>query len=99
MLEAKPPEMRDDAHTRRILAALADELLLAREQLEGLAEDLCSDSVVVENHIRALQTLDSVGQRQAAIAEIIRADDICETAAANPLEAIMRRIDQARDAA
>lgn len=88
-----------DADTRRILAALAEELMLARAQLEDLADDLCGDAVVVANHIRALQTLDSVGQRQAAIAEIISARDIAGTARANPLEAIMRRIAQARDAA
>lgn len=91
--------MVGDLETHRLLSALADELLFAREQLEGLAEDLCSDSAVVANHIRALQTLDSVGQRQAAIAEIIRAKDICGTASANPLEAIMRRLEQARNAA
>jgi hypothetical protein len=83
-----------DATTRVILAQLADELELARLQLESLADTLCTDADVVMKHIAALQTLDSVGQRQAAIAEIIRAGDIVATAQANPLEAIMRRLVQ-----
>lgn len=84
--------MSHGVDSRRILAALAEELLHARDQLESLAEDLCADEEVVQRHMRALQLLDSVGQRQAAIAEIISSHDIPTTARANSLEAIMRRL-------
>lgn len=92
MASALPQNPVKDADTRRILGLLADELVLAREQLEALADTLCCDTHVVNKFIAALQMLDSVGQRQAAIAEIIRADDIAASAFANPLEAIARRI-------
>ncbi len=92
MVSATPAEPAQNADTRAILNLLADELVLAREQLESLADTLCCDAHVVNKFVIALQTLDSVGQRQAAIAEIIRADDIPATAHANPLEAIHRRL-------
>jgi hypothetical protein len=86
------PHRPIDGDAREILAHLADELEFAREQLETLADTLCVDQHVVERHMAALQTLDSVGQRQAAVADIMRARDIVATAYANPLEAIMRRL-------
>jgi len=85
-----PPAREADTH--RILGLLADELVLAREQLESLADTLCGDAHVVNHFISALQLLDSVGQRQAAIADIIRADDIAASARSTPLEAIARRL-------
>jgi|KBSSwiStaDraftv2_1062776.scaffolds.fasta_scaffold11586_8 hypothetical protein len=77
---------------RAILALLAEELLSARVQLENLADTLCADQAVVTRHMSALQTLDSVGQRQAVIAQIISANDITSTARAVSLEAIARRL-------
>lgn len=83
----------DPSHEdRAILALLAEELLSARAQLENLADTLCADETVVTRHMSALQTLDSVSQRQAAIAQIISANDITATARAVSLEAIARRL-------
>ena len=86
------PQPATDADTRRILCLLADELVHARAQLESLADTLCGDAHVVNHYIAALQLLDSVGQRQAAIADIIRAEDIPASARSNPLEAIAKRL-------
>lgn len=81
-----------DIETREILGRLADELITASNQLEDLSETLCSDEHVVKNHIMALQLLDSVAQRQTAIAEIIKSAEIVTAARANTLEAIMKRL-------
>lgn len=81
-----------DNETREILGRLADELIVASNQLEDLSETLCSDVHVVRNHIAALQLLDSVAQRQTAIAEIIKSAEIVAAARANTLEAIVTRL-------
>ena len=83
-------DVEDD--TRLILALLAQELLLGREQLDSLAETLCADPDIVHRHVAALQTLDSVGQSQAAIAQIIQAEDMSTAARTHSLEAIIRRL-------
>lgn len=81
-----------DIEMRKILGRLADELITASNQLEDLSDTLCSDINVVKNHITALQLLDSVAQRQTAIAEIIKSADVVTAARSNTLEAIVRRL-------
>lgn len=80
---------RDDA---RLLALLADELDALRSELEGLGVSLCADPVVARGHMAALQSLDQIGQRQAAVADILRAPDRVEAARDVRLEAMARRL-------
>jgi len=81
-----------DSDEARILAALADELDVARGELERLGVALCGDPLVAGRYMAALQSLDHVGQRQAAIAAILRAPDIAAAADGTGLEAIRRRL-------
>ncbi|WP_380877752.1 hypothetical protein ACFB49_14110 [Sphingomonas sp. DBB INV C78] len=76
----------------RILGLLADELDAARATLERLGMALCSNPAVAAQHMAELQSLDDIGQRQAAIATILRAQDISEAAGKITLESICRRL-------
>jgi len=78
---------------RRLFAALAQELRGARADLEGLADGLCADEAVVMRHVAALQTLDEVGQRLAAIAQCLDAADPVASARAITLEKLRNRLD------
>lgn len=76
----------------RILGLLADELDAARATLERLGIALCGNPAVAGQHIHELQALDDIGQRQAAIAAILRAPDIGAAATGATLESICRRL-------
>lgn len=75
-----------------LLALLADELDLARDQLEALGLDLIADLETAARHVTALQAIDHIGQRCASIATILRADDAQAATRAAPLEVISTRI-------
>lgn len=76
----------------RLLDLLADELDALRGELERLGVALCADPAVARGHMAALQSLDQIGQRQAAIAEILRAPDRAKAARDVRLEAMARRL-------
>lgn len=76
----------------RILGLLADELDASRAALEQLGMALCGNPAVAAGHIAELQSLDDIGQRQAAIAAILRAPDIRAAANNVTLESICRRL-------
>ena len=80
-----------------LLLALADELDAARHDLEALAATLCADPAIALHHLGALQTIDEVGQRQAATAAILRAPDPLAAAAIVPLEAVRCRLSSVLD--
>lgn len=80
---------RDDA---RLLGLLADELDALRGELERLGVTLCADPAVAREHMAALQSLDQIGQRQAAVAAILRAPDRAEAARNVRLEALAGRL-------
>jgi len=75
-----------------LLAILADELDVARSQLEALGTALISDPVVVKGHITQLQALDHVGQRCASVAAILRSDDLHAASHSATLESIPARL-------
>ncbi len=75
-----------------ILALLADELDAARAQLEALGVLLIGDPAVAARHIIHLQALDHVGQRCAAVADILRAADRQAASEAAPLDSIPARL-------
>lgn len=77
---------------RAILALLAAELDDALGQLETLGASLCADIAVVQKHLGELQALDHASQRCAAVAAILRADDILAAVQAAPLETVHDRI-------
>jgi len=74
-----------------LLALLADELDLARGQLEALGLDLIADLETAARHVTALQAIDHVGQRCASVATILRGEGVTADRAA-PLETIVQRI-------
>ena len=75
-----------------LFRSLADELDAARTDLEALSGSLCADPDIVTRHVAALQTLDDVGQRQAAAASVLRAGDPLAAVAAIPLDAMRARL-------
>lgn len=75
-----------------ILALLADELDAARGELEQLGLALCGDPDLARRHMGELQSLDHIGQRQMAIAAILRSPDRTVAARDVALEAIRRRL-------
>lgn len=79
----------------RILALLADELDASRLALEQLGITLCGNPIIAAEHMSELQSLDDIGQRQAAIATILRAPDIQAAANRATLESICRRLGMA----
>jgi hypothetical protein len=74
--------------------SLAAELHGARAELESLSETLCADPYVVLEHAAALQTLDRVGQLQAAIASLLVAADRPAAVAALGLDRLRERLMQ-----
>lgn len=76
-----------------LLALLADELDAVRGELERLGVALCENPDVARRHVGDLQSLDHIGQRQAAIASILRAPDRMAASRAAGLESIRRRLD------
>jgi hypothetical protein len=74
-----------------LLALLADELDAARAQLDALGLALADDAELARRHLIELQALDHAGQRCAAIAVILRADDPHAATLGAPLESIAGR--------
>ena len=81
-----------EAEDARLLTLLADELDALRAELEGLGVALCADPAVARGHMAALQSLDQIGQRQAAIADVLRASDRVEAVRGVRLEALAQRL-------
>lgn len=79
----------------RILALLAEEFDAVRAELERLGMALCVDPETARRHIHDLQALDHIGQRQAAIAAILRSPDRVAAAGDARLEAVRQRLDAA----
>ncbi|AGH48292.1 MULTISPECIES: hypothetical protein [Sphingomonadales] len=77
---------------RRILRLLADELDAVCGRLERLGGVLCDNITLNAELIVELQALDDIGQRQAAIARILRAADLPQAAQGITLESIRRRL-------
>ncbi|QTH19975.1 hypothetical protein HRJ34_16585 [Rhizorhabdus wittichii] len=75
-----------------LLALLADELDAARAQLDALGLALADDAELARRHLIELQALDHAGQRCAAIAVILRADDSHAATLDAPLESIAARL-------
>jgi len=82
-----------DIDQRQLLAALAEELDIARAQIEALAAELCADIDVLGRHIDGLQLLDHAGQRCATIADILRSADVRASGRRAPLESIAQRFE------
>ncbi len=80
--------MADD----RLIASLAAELEAMRAELEELGAVLCGDVDVVRRHMVALQALDELGQRAAAIADVLRADDRVNAVRLVPLAGLAARL-------
>lgn len=76
----------------RLLHLLADELDALRAELERLGVVLCADPAVARGHMAALQSLDRIGQRQAAVAEILRAPDRAAAVRNVRLESMAQRL-------
>ncbi|MFS0737421.1 hypothetical protein ABC347_10255 [Sphingomonas sp. 1P06PA] len=76
---------------------IADELELAREEIERLGAILCSDARLVTAHMVALQALDMLGQQQLALAKILRSDDPRAAIANTPLETLRSRLERSLD--
>lgn len=72
---------------------LADELENARADLERLGAVLCEDAALTVRHMTALQSLDMIGQKQMAIAAILRATDPESAVASSPLESLRLRLE------
>jgi len=75
-----------------LLALLADELDIARAQLEALGVALIGDPLVAARYMAELQALDHAGQRCTSIAAILRAEDRIAAVHAAPLESIPARL-------
>lgn len=75
-----------------VLQAIADELEASRLCLEQLGLVLCGDPHLVQAHLPALQGLDELGQRQACLAQLLRASDMRAAIAGIPLDALRDRM-------
>lgn len=84
--------MASDPDQQALLALLAAELELARDQIEALGSTLCADLDLMARHIDGLQSLDHAGQRCATIAAILRSDDLAGAIRQAPLESIASRL-------
>lgn len=82
-----------------VLAAVAAELDASRQCLEQLGLRLCTDPDLAQAHLPALQGLDELGQRQACLAQLLRAADMRAAIAAIPLDSLRARLTDRLDAA
>ncbi|GGB40505.1 hypothetical protein GCM10011380_32480 [Sphingomonas metalli] len=82
--------MRPDL--RHLLDGVAAVLEAARDDLERLAGTLCADADIALRHMAALQTLDRVGQCQAEVASMLRAEDPTAAADAIGVEGLRARL-------
>lgn len=83
------------ALSRSMCLQFAEELQVARDEIERLGGALCADPAVVTRHMTALQALDLVGQRQLALAMVLRAPDPATAIAAITLEDLRVRLQSA----
>lgn len=56
------------------LEVIARELAALAADIETLGAELCADPAVVSKHATSLQAVDLIGQRQRALAEMLRAE-------------------------
>lgn len=57
------------------LQVVAQELAALAVDIEAIASELCADPAVVAAHGMSLQSIDLIGQRQRALADLLMAAD------------------------
>jgi len=85
-------EKAGPASEDHLLALLADELDIARVQLEELGMTLIGDAFVAIRYLTELQALDHIGQRCTSIAAILRSGDRIAAGRNATLESIPARL-------
>ncbi len=67
---------------RSQLAIVARELSALAAEIEDVGAGLCADPAVIVAHMTLLQAIDLIGQRQRALADLLRAADFGDAVAA-----------------
>lgn len=71
------------------VAAILDEL---SHEIEALGETLCSDPVVVSQHLHELQSIDRIAQKQRSLTALLLADCMVSAAAEVRLDEVAERL-------